>query len=197
MTQVDFRTNPPINDFVLLDTSILLAALHPVLLPDGTINHSLYPAHGDARDFLLYVVPQVLTGNTMLVVTELAIEESAHHITVKYLEQDISSNRYPGFTSWSRLYKSRPGVMSRHVSKISKFVATVKALPVAILTSSELSGISTDLTALMLKNMKRYNLMAADSYHLAVAEALDISMVATLDGDWLRACNDFTVLINR
>lgn len=49
----------------------------------------------------------------------------------------------------------------------------------------------------MTEFMKRYGLLAADAYHLAIADVLDIGMVATLDKDWLQAEQDFEVLIDR
>ncbi len=199
VSHVDFRINPPLDPFVLLDASILLAALTPVRLADGRIDHRRYPAHADARTFLTYAANQALAGSVILVITELAIEECAHHITTQAIVRDIHDGVYPGAVSsdWNRLYKSQPGVVRRYTPVVTRFITAVRAAPIVVLGPAELYGIRASLPVLMVTNMERYELLAADAYHLAVAEAMGIGSVATLDGDWLRADAHFTVLINR
>jgi len=189
VSHVDFRINPPLDPFVLLDASILLAALTPVRLADGRIDHRRYPAHADARTFLTYAANQALAGSVILVITELAIEECAHHITTQAIVRDIHDGVYPGAVSsdWNR----------RYTPVVTRFITAVRAAPIVVLGSAELYGIRASLPVLMVTNMERYELLAADAYHLAVAEAMGIGSVATLDGDWLRADAHFTVLINR
>ena len=199
MPHVNFRSNPPLESFVLLDASILLAAFTPVRLADGRIDHRRYPAHADARAFLTYAANQALAGSVILVVTELAIEECAHHITTGAIVRDIFDGVYPGVvpSEWNRLYKSQPGIVRRYTPIITRFIAAAHAAPIVVLGPGELYGIRPSLPVLMVTNMERYELLAADAYHLAVAETMGIKSVATLDRDWLHADADFSVLINR
>lgn len=219
MTKIDFRSNPPLDSFVLLDASILLALFTPVREASGAINHSLYKAHNDVLSFLSYVVPQVTNGNVLLVTLDLAIEECTHHIVTKGIDRDMgaggstrlqkaqtryrqmqarSSNRTPATAiSAVNLYKFDARVIRDYLPIVHDFIAAVRALPIAILTPAELQGIGALLPEQMLAEMKRYDLLAADAYYLAVARNIGISTVATVDKDWLRAKDDFTILINR
>ncbi len=204
MPHVDFRSNPPLanpplDPFVLLDASILLAGFTPVRLAGSRIDHRRYPAHADARAFLTYAANQALADGVILVVTELAIEECAHHITTGAIVRDIYDGVYPGVvpSDWNRLYKSQPGIVRRYTPVITRFITAVRATPIVILGPAELHDIRASLPLLMVTNMERYSLLAADAYHLAVAEAMGIGSVATLDRDWLRADAHFTVVINR
>lgn len=107
------------------------------------------------------------------------------------------NNNPTALDSSHKLYKFDAKVMKPYMRIVDDFIAAVRALPVALLAPADLQGVTTQLPEQMADLMKRYNLLAADAYQLAVAQSIGISMVATTDRDWLRAQDDFSVLINR
>lgn len=184
---------------MLLDTSLLIAALDP--------GHRAY-AH--ASNFLRYAANEVVAQRTILVTTELALEEGAHAITRQALDDDARHGKYPaiehawrqrtgsiGKFTWNDLFKDHPQAIKNHVVKVERFFLDLRAVPVQTIDPGLLVNLPVALPDRMTEFMKRYGLLAADAYHLAIADVLDIGMVATLDKDWLQAEQDFEVLIDR
>jgi len=197
---VPLTSNVPLDDYVLVDASILIAAFIPT-----------HRRHQTVQRFLRHAGTQFRVGAAELFASDLAIEEAAHFLTNTLLQDDVDRNRYPlarrRFDEWRQysnnpqalwnadaLYKQEPQAIVPHVPQVARFISNVRAIPIQIVEPDMLIGAGFSLVERMRDNIRNYALRPADAYHTAVASAIGATMLVTLDRDWLRTQQDFTVV---
>jgi len=171
------------------------AALPETLIVDASLllvlqSTSRHTHQAVARAFLRRVGNECLSGNMLCLAPTLVLEECYFKIIQFYIER----HRPAGWT-WHRYYKSNPQIIQQCIAHITAFHQLVTAIPIAIVSPEDLA--LTEPSYPLEERMRHFisasNLLPKDAYILAVAERLGVDGIATLDGDWRRAQQFFTV----
>jgi predicted nucleic acid-binding protein len=173
-------TRAALPEILIVDASLLL-----VLRSGSRHTHQVV-----ARAFLHRVGNECLNGSMFCLAPTLVLEECYFKIIQAHLER----NRPAGQT-WHQYYKNNPQVIQQCVAHITTFYQLVMAIPITIVSPEDLALTQPNHT--LEERMRHFistsNLLPKDAYILAVAERLGVDSVATLDRDWQRVQQFFTV----
>jgi predicted nucleic acid-binding protein len=169
----------PLPDYLLVDSSVLLAARH------GACDSR----EQAVRAFLTRVGAECVAGRMACLAPDLVVEECYFVIIKTFLRASS-----PNPKDWHGAYKNQPACLDGCRCCIERFRRALLNVPVTIVTPEDLAVTNPgrNLEEAMRENIFRYHLLPKDAYLLAVAERLGVTNVASLDQDWSRA-TAFTV----
>jgi hypothetical protein len=191
----------PLPNFLLLDASVLLAALSPSGAPTP-------PQRSAATGLFLRRVQQAChNGDTIPLVCILTLEECYFKIIQWGYENDRSLGAqratiaaqlgvHPNRIGFHQLYKHYPQAIQNYLPTIQAFYQSVIGIPLTILEPQDFvdpSAASPSIEERMRHYIRSCSILPKDAYLTAVANRLGVQHIATLDKDFDRLGADFTV----
>jgi hypothetical protein len=179
-------TNLPLPGFLLLDASVLLAVLSPPGAPAS-------PQSAAATQFLTRIQRACRNGDIIPLVWILTLEECYFKIIQWGYKNDPS---LPNRVGWHQLYKRYPQAIQNYLPAIQTFYQSVIGIPLTILEPQDFVDPSAAFPPIE-ERMRHYirscSILPKDACLTAVANRLGVQYIATLDKDFDRLGDDFTV----
>lgn len=198
-----------------LDFSVSDISLPDLLLFDASILLELVPVFGTAKpernesvlQFLERVREARRRGECFPLVAIHSLLECYHKILLVEYERDpaldkrrdaIAHRRQidKSKVTWHHLYKDSPKLVQRYYRKIENFFQAVRIIPVSVIEPEDLAVSRSNVATIEERvryYIKSHCLWVNDGYLVAVAERLGVYQIATLDRDFDRLGDRFTL----